>query len=912
MMKVPAHSRKFFIASLIGLSLIGLSTLSYATKDNPDDPISLLLQKLKAWTKKSNIEKVHLHLDKSHYNVGDHIWFKAIVTEFETLAPTQQSEVLYVDLYNERDSLENKAILKLTNGVAWGQFYLADELNEGNYRIRAYTNWMRNAGPDFYFSKNIKIGSPAAGQIFVQTTYRSEISGQKEVLNAQLQFKNSLNQNLPNLKVAYQLVWKGKNLSKGSSSTDNEGRLSINIPSELKESFDVAQLQLSFEQYNRTFNQVLPIQAPNDFVDVLFFPESGHLVAGHVNRIAFKALNALGKGKDVSGEILDETGALITTFESAHLGMGSFFLLPVLGKNYSAKIKLGENQYKSFSLPKLEENGYILQVTNANVRVLLSESMLGKGKLTLLVHQNGREFFSSPIPNDKIVAQISLATEDMISGISTISLLNEDLIPVAERLVFVENELDFMDINAKNLKSNYLKKEKVDLNFSAQMKQGLTDGTFSVAVTNTLNYLPDSLNESHIYSSLLLESDIKGLVEQPNYYFQKENALRIKALDHLLLTQGWRKIDWQSLKLGNDINSHFAVEKDLKVEGLVQPSGLKPVANARVILMTNLAALGLDTLTNAKGEFIFDRLHHQDSTTFLFQAKNAANSPIEGLSIKPQFEIDKLSQAEILEKTLNFQSWEKILERKSGISIDQEAPSSLKGSIRLKTVNINKAVENKAVILRSSNLNGVGKADIIITAKEVSPSQTLGDVIIARAGSLIAPTPNINDQPAMPMLIVDGMPFEYNPYYAPSINRYKQIWDSTMPNLASIEILKSPMYLSMYGSRAANGVIIVNTRTGDDFEEERMSKSTIQKYLARGFHIPKQFYQSNIEASDSNAKLPDNRITVYWNPSVVSDQAGNFSFSYVNPDQAGSYRMVIEGINLNGEILRKVYYYRVD
>ncbi len=49
-------------------------------------------------------------------------------------------------------------------------------------------------------------------------------------------------------------------------------------------------------------------------------------------------------------------------------------------------------------------------------------------------------------------------------------------------------------------------------------------------------------NETTIFSDLFLTADIKGFIESPNYYFSDlKDKNRLVHLDHLLLTQGWRK-----------------------------------------------------------------------------------------------------------------------------------------------------------------------------------------------------------------------------------------------------------------------------------------------------------------------------------------------------------------------------------
>ena len=105
------------------------------------------------------IEKVYLHLDKPYYTAGDTIWFKAYVT-IDRHQPTVLSNIVYVDIANEQDSLVKILKLPVVNGVANGNILLPpDVYKQGNYHLRAYTQWMRNFDTDYYFNKNITIGN---------------------------------------------------------------------------------------------------------------------------------------------------------------------------------------------------------------------------------------------------------------------------------------------------------------------------------------------------------------------------------------------------------------------------------------------------------------------------------------------------------------------------------------------------------------------------------------------------------------------------------------------------------------------------------------------------------------------------------------------------------------------------------
>jgi len=72
------------------------------------------------------------------------------------------SGALYIDLINEKDSILKTLKLPVSSGTTFGDFALQDEWHEGNYRIRAYTQWMRNAGEDYFFDHLFMVGSSTA------------------------------------------------------------------------------------------------------------------------------------------------------------------------------------------------------------------------------------------------------------------------------------------------------------------------------------------------------------------------------------------------------------------------------------------------------------------------------------------------------------------------------------------------------------------------------------------------------------------------------------------------------------------------------------------------------------------------------------------------------------------------------
>ncbi|MGZ3750099.1 MAG: hypothetical protein ACXVB0_18885 [Mucilaginibacter sp.] len=105
-------------------------------------------------------EKVFVHTDKGAYLTGEILWFKIYVTDGSFNKPLSLSKVVYVDVLDENQNPVMQAKIAMHNGRGNGSIYIPVSLNNGNYRLRAYTNWMKNFSPEFYFEKKITIVNP--------------------------------------------------------------------------------------------------------------------------------------------------------------------------------------------------------------------------------------------------------------------------------------------------------------------------------------------------------------------------------------------------------------------------------------------------------------------------------------------------------------------------------------------------------------------------------------------------------------------------------------------------------------------------------------------------------------------------------------------------------------------------------
>ena len=102
-------------------------------------------------------EKIFVHTDKTFYLAGEILWFKLYYVDASQNKLLDLSKVAYVDIVDKKEKSVLQSKIALNEGTGNGSLYLPVTLNSGVYKLRAYTNWMKNFSPDYYFEKKITI-----------------------------------------------------------------------------------------------------------------------------------------------------------------------------------------------------------------------------------------------------------------------------------------------------------------------------------------------------------------------------------------------------------------------------------------------------------------------------------------------------------------------------------------------------------------------------------------------------------------------------------------------------------------------------------------------------------------------------------------------------------------------------------
>ena len=155
-MLMPAtRAKKLLLLTILALAA-GLSAFQPATP--PDDGLlPRLARQLGNYLLAARQEKAYLHLDRPVYGTGETIWFSAYVVDAAQHQLDSLSQVLHVDLVSPEKRVVARRTLRLKGGRSSGDLLIADTLAPGTYVLRAYTNWMRNAGDEFVYSRRLSI-----------------------------------------------------------------------------------------------------------------------------------------------------------------------------------------------------------------------------------------------------------------------------------------------------------------------------------------------------------------------------------------------------------------------------------------------------------------------------------------------------------------------------------------------------------------------------------------------------------------------------------------------------------------------------------------------------------------------------------------------------------------------------------
>ena len=636
-----------------------------------------------------------------------------------------------------------------------------------------------------------------------------------------------------------------------------------------------------------------------------FFPEGGDWIAGIETRIAFSVNDQTGKPVSAIGAIVNQKGDFIDSFSTTHDGMG-FVTLNCKPNNQLSAIWLDAygNKYNN-PLPLTKPSGIAIQVQPTNNKAVfvvqsVADSTHSGTIAHVIAHINQQVVYMSKVNLKNKYAVGEIPTTDLPSGVMQVSVFNDKWLPVAERVVFINNGIPSFTPNISVITRGANKREKNEFEI------GVDDSiraNMSIAITDA-DWYNDST--SNIVSQFLLSSDIKGYINKPAYYFSSDADSVKQHLDLVMLTHGWRRFKWDAITKGILPKINYSRDSDyLEIKGKVFGHSFvrRGAQSLNLILLSKdsskqLISLPLDKNGNflQKGILFFDtvKAYYQfngDAKLTDMATVKITNGLLDNYpkKLKPEYDYP-IILPNYMQDSAN------LLGTKNLLAAIDRADKRARAH-ELAEVTVHSKTKRAVDVLDDKYATGVfsGGDSYQFDLVNDKYANSYPNIFFYLQGRVAGLQVNENDNNGMPSLRWRGGTPEL--FLDELRIRSDELQSISIADIAYIKVFRPPFFGS--GGGGEGGAIAIYTRKAEDVQYvpgKGMGYAVIAGYTKyKEFYSPDYSYNNPIET--------DTRTTLYWNPYILTNKhSKSVRISFYNNDISKKLRVIIEGVNALGKL----------
>lgn len=738
-------------------------------------------------------EKVYVHTDKSTYLPGEIIWFKIYSVDASFHQLFNLSKVVYVDVIDNSHNAIMQAKIAMNYGTGSGSLYIPVSVSNGNYTLRAYTAWMKNFSPDYYFEKNITIINPL-------------------------------------------------------KSPDAPGKETAAV------------------------------------YDMQFFPEGGNLVAGLSSKVAFKVTAPNGKGLAVyQGTIVDQHNDTVARFQPLKFGIGNFTFTPMANNSYKAVLKTSQGNKIIKELPATANRGYVMQLKDngANLEVTVNSNN-GDGEVFLFAHTRQLVKAALASPLNSGVATFSIDKSKLGEGVSHITIFNSAKQPVCERLYF-KRAKQILQIDAAADQPQYATRKRVNIKVGTR-RAGSADVSANLSLSV---YRVDSLQQTDtddIFNYLWLRSDLRGNIESADYYFKNQSAEADAAMDNLMLSQGWRRFQWNNIINSGPAAFNFLPEYNdhlitAKITNTLTGAPAKDIVAYLSVpgKRVQLYASRSDSL----GRLVFNTKQLFGPGEVVAQTNSEKDSTYRIDVLSPFSE--QYSKDAIPQLTLSANQRTALEQHSLGMQVQ-----NIYAINKIKRF-YDPGVDSAGFFAQPNNTYLLDNYTRFTTMEEVLREYVKEDNIVRSRGRYHIKV--LNEKGFLdgdPIVLLDDVPV-FNIDKVMAIDPLK---------VRKLEVIKNRYF---YGPTVNEGVFSFTTYKGDLGGVEIDPHAVVLDY--EGLQLKREFYSPVYDTEKAaNSRVPDFRNLLFWSPDVNTSATGKGQVSFYTSDQKGKYMVSVQGISEEGEV----------
>jgi hypothetical protein len=501
-----------------------------------------------------------LSLDKPLYQPGETVFYRSLSLSSFGLAVERELPIHFEILNPEGAVVPNSQNEGVTDhGVGNGAFILPDNLPGGHYTLvaRALDGFFPEQRQGF-FVRRYRLPQWEKELEFLRASYAPG-----EPVEAVFSAKRAQGEPAAAAKLRLLATVDEQTILDNAVQTNDQGEFKIEMKLPKKISRGDARLTVIINQggVSETISKPIPINLGK--VDIHFYPEGGNLVAGLENRIYFTSCDPLGHPVHIMGTIVSDNGQIVSSAETADLGMGQFSFTPQPGESYRLKIITPADVKEEYKLPAVVTDCPIVLTTGTgvfgpseplefNIRSLKANLPLVVGAWCrgVLVGQTALITKKSENGMNPVVLQLP----DGLGGVIRLTVFDYSMSPdqtqmpkpLAERLVYRRPDRQ-LNVRATENKASYSPGEKVTLSLAVtNEKNEPVAAALAVAVVDKALLALADRPEPGITTYFLLANQIENPqdLENADFYLSEDKTTSVPpalALDLLLGTQGWRR-----------------------------------------------------------------------------------------------------------------------------------------------------------------------------------------------------------------------------------------------------------------------------------------------------------------------------------------------------------------------------------
>ena len=850
-------------------------------------------------------EMVYLHTDREVYAPSDTLWFKAYIREMEKLDTSSLSQTLFVKIVNEKGGKIEQARYLIEHSNAKGQFILDQELEEGIYYLIAYSSWMQNYDLDQLRVKKILVRNERRPQLQMELVLDRSVYFAGDTIRAVVHCYDEQNRDVDNVKYQYSVeAGKKKNISSGRARTTEtqQDTLKFVIPGQASEQ---ASFSIKGTHRGQVIDTLYRLPVIRD-IHIDFFPEGGNSIQGLESRVAFKAQTLQGDPIHIQGEIVDQEGRQIKKVASEHDGMGAFTIAPSNDQPLFMKMSDPPGFDSLYALPQGLDHGWQMggkvEANEIILEVQRQDTPGDQALITLMVRGHLSYYQQVQVKKRK---RIQIPLDDIPAGIGVVTLFDHNMDPRAERLFYI-NHAGEPEVQMESSHRSYVPRDKVrlEIDISSDLSENLT-GSYSLSVVDDQLGNTEFIQEPNIRSAFLLSPEIKGKINNPNYYMDIHRPGVRSKLDLLLLTQGWRNYSY--LK---EINWEEQMQKPRNQEiisGILlrQPFG-KEMETTAGHINVYYGGSSIYIPVNENGRFAFNPE---------YDLKYNSGILISGVSDPPSNHA--ILQVDEPEFRTNLPDYLKTLTDsiKKATNIPLLPYRSISDQFSLSLTYFQWIEEVEIVKTRNriddESYDAIIEDFIVMNKRESGPEDIEGAIdligILYNMGIPIEYKPesdiilHLGYPRAVITFVVDGSVYGTN---------FSFVQNFVPASIDKVFLVKGveTMY---YGPNMTEVVVSIKLKTFDSNSE--FFDPYISKYWVPPFKPSKEFYTPLYDSQEKRkSQIPDLRKTIHWDPDLKIGTDGSSTVVFYNGDRYTKVKCVLEGITHEGVPVYQEYYYNVS